>query len=262
MSFYWVYEIAEWQFFLLTNVFFVLVCMLGPLFLGQFLRKKLKTNRSHNEAIGIFISISGVLYGVTMGLLAVGTYENFNEVEQKVADEVSALNAIFRDVTCLKGKGKQFLKKDIEEYTEYVIEKAWPLQRQGIVPKGGIVYMDHFITHLSQYEPVDERDFVIYEEVFDQFNVLIEKRRHRLNSIDANLPGVVWIIVIVGAMVNILFVWLLEFENQKLDLVLNILLGSLFGSLIFLIVSMDNPYRGEYSVSSEPYRVFLETIVR
>jgi len=262
MNFYWIYDIPQWQFFLLANLAGVAFCILGPLFWNKWVQRKLGVTEEQNETIGVFVSISGVLYGVTLGLLAVGTYENFRQVEERIHEEVSAINAMYRDVTCLKGTGKAVLKHDLEHYVENIITVAWPLQQKGLLPTDGIKIMGNFVAHMTQYDPVDEKDEMFYAELFDQFNVLIEKRRSRLNSVNASLPAVVWIILLVGGVVNIFFTWLLVLPNRRIELVLNSLIGILFGSLIFLIISMDNPYRGEFSVTSDPYKLLLETIIR
>jgi Protein of unknown function (DUF4239) len=98
--------------------------------------------------------------------------------------------------------------------------------------------------------------------VFDQFNVLIERRRERLSSVSKGLPGTVWGVLFVGAFVNIMLTWLLVINNRKLDIIINTLSGLLLGSLIFLIAAMDNPFRGEFSVSSEAFELLLDGLMK
>ncbi|WP_018343744.1 DUF4239 domain-containing protein [Cytophaga aurantiaca] len=259
----WFFEIPEWLFFTIANSIFVVFCLIGPLLLGKKIRTKFGLTDSHNEAIGVIVSISGVLYGVTLGLIAIGTYDNFNHIGESVNTEVSAINATYRDITFLEGdEEKEILKNDLRNYVIYIIEKAWPLQQQGIVPTEGGIIIDTFAQHMSAYQPKNEHDYVIYSELFDQFNVLIEARRARLNTIDSNMPFAVWMVVITGGLINILLVWLLTFENMFLEIVSNVLIGVLFGSVIFLIISMDYAYSGKFSVSSQPYSMLLETVMK
>jgi Protein of unknown function (DUF4239) len=262
MSFYWVYDLPNWLFFLMTIVAFISFALLGAFLFSSKLEKKLGLTAEHNNIVAIFLGMSGVFYGITLGLIAVGTFENFNNTEDKVTNESSSLAALYRDVTILEKPEKQIMSSTLKRYTQYVVNDAWPLQRKGIVPKGGTKIIDTFQMQLSRYTPETDKDKIIYAEVFDQFNVLVEKRRLRLNAVNSSLPSTIWLILFLGAFVNIVLTWLLVIKNKKLDIVINILSASLLGSLIFLIAAMDNPFRGEYSVSADSFQLLLDGLMK
>jgi hypothetical protein len=262
MNFYWVYDLPNWQFFLLTEAIFIGFSLLGAFLFSDYLEKKLGLTEKHNEIVSNFLSMSGVFYGITLGLIAVGTFENFKSVEGIVNDEASALAALYRDVSILEKPDKQILTGTLKRYTEFVMYEAWPAQQKGVVPKGGTDIIDSFQIQFSHYLPETERDKIFYAEVFDQFNVLIEKRRARLNSVSGGLPSSIWLVLFLGAAVNIVITWLLVIKNRKLDILINVLSGSLVGSIIFLIAAMDNPFRGEFSVSPEPFKLLLEGLMK
>jgi hypothetical protein len=262
MNFYWVYDIPNSLFFVITVSFFILFSLLGAFIFSNWLEKKLSLTTEHNGIVAIFLSLGGVFYGVTLGLIAVATFENFNSVETKVTDESSALAALYRDVTVLEQPQKNELATTLKKYTQYVVNEAWPLQRKGIVPKNGTLIMDSFQLQLAAYAPVSRKDEIIYAEVFDQFNVLIEKRRLRLNAVNSGLPGSVWLILFLGSFVNIMLTWLLVIKNKKLDVLINTLIGLLLGSLIFLIAAMDNPFRGDFSVSADSFQALLDGLMK
>jgi hypothetical protein len=54
----------------------------------------------------------------------------------------------------------------------------------------------------------------------------------------------------------------LVINNKKLDIIMNVLSGLLLGSLIFLIASLDNPYRGDFSVSPQAFQVLLDELMK
>jgi Protein of unknown function (DUF4239) len=262
MDFYWVYDLPNWQFFLLTVSVFIIFSLLGAFAFSERLEKMLGLTVEHNSIVATFLSMNGVFYGISLGLIAVGTFENFNSTEDKVNNESSALAALYRDVSILERPEKAILQGTLKRYTQYVVNEAWPLQRKGIVPKGGTTLIDTFQIHFSNYEPITDKDKIIYAEVFDQFNVLIEKRRLRLNAVNSSLPSTIWLILFMGAFVNIVLTWLLVIGNKKLDIMINVLSGLLLGSLIFLIAAMDNPFRGEYSVSSDSFQAILDGLMK
>jgi Protein of unknown function (DUF4239) len=262
MDFYWVYDLPNWLFFLMTVSIFICFALKIAFIFSSKLEKMLGLTVEHNNIVGIFLGMSGVFYGITLGLIAVGTFENFNSTGDKVTNESSSLAALYRDVSILEKPEKQIMTGTLRRYTEYLVNEAWPLQRKGIVPKGGTALIDTFQMQLSNYTPETDKDKIIYAEVFDQFNVLVEKRRLRLNAVNASLPSTIWLILFMGALVNIVLTWLLVIKNKKLDIVVNVLSGALLGSLIFLIAAMDNPFRGEYSVSADSFQLLLDGLMK
>jgi hypothetical protein len=262
MDFYWLYDLPNWLFFLIVVSVFVVFSLLGALLFSSRLEKRLGLTVEHNAIVSTFLSLSSVFYGITLGLIAVGTFENFNSTEDKVTNESSALAALYRDVSILEKPEREVLKSTLKQYTVYVVNQSWPLQKKGIVPKGGTKLIDDFQLLLAKYNPESERDKIIYAEVFDQYNVLIEKRRLRLNAVNTSLPSTIWVVLFLGAFVNIVLTWLLVIKNQKLDIMINVLSGLLLGSLIFLIAAMDNPFRGEFCVTADSFQLLLDGLMK
>jgi hypothetical protein len=162
----------------------------------------------------------------------------------------------------LDNEEKNAMALKLKEYTKFVIEKAWPQQQEGIVPVGANAITNSFKLQLKQYNPISERDKIIYESVINQYNNFYEKRRMRLNGINVGLPASIYWILILGLMINILISWLIKVDNRRLEIFISTFTGILAGSLVFLIVSMDNPFRGEFSVSAAPFQNLLDTFMQ
>jgi len=74
----------------------------------------------------------------------------------------------------------------------------------------------------------------------------------RLFSVHTGIPAVMWYVVIAGAVINVALVLLFDMRLVT-HLVLGGLLSAYLGTMIFLIAAMDNPFRGEVSISTEPF---------
>jgi Protein of unknown function (DUF4239) len=261
MDLYWLYDLPNSVFFLITITVFITFSLLGSFLFSEKLEKKLNLKAEHNQIVSIFIGLASVFYGITLGLIAVGTFDNFNAVEDKVNNESSALAALYQDVSFLQNPENEKLKTILKQYTKYVITKAWPLQKKGIVPTGGTQIVNTFQSQLVSYIPQSEKDKIILSEILDQYNVFLENRRLRLNAVNSSLPATIWLVLFLGAMINIVLTWFLVINNKKLDILVNVLTGLLLGSLIFLIAAMDNPFRGEYCVTADSFQLLLDGIM-
>jgi hypothetical protein len=262
MDFYWIYNMPNWQFFLLCMAFFVGFSLLGAFLFRQFFESWMGLKASNNEVIGNFLSVSGLFYGITLGLISVGTFENFQQAGTSVSAEATALNGLYRDVNLLERAEKLEMKIILKDYAQYMVGEGWKLQQQGVIPNGTSKIVNRFEFFLANYKIESEKDKIVFAEVVHQNNKLSDARRERINLVQQGLPAAVWLVLFVGAFVVVSLTWLLVIANKKLDIAVNVLCGVLLGSLIFLIAAMDNPFRGEFSVSPQPFQLLIDGVMK
>ena len=257
---YVIYDIPSTQLALMISIGFVLFYWVGCIFIRPFLRMFLRGRSSMNDMVGYILSCFCAFFGLLLGLLTLAVYQNYCEVEKNVGREAIALTALYQDVKSYPEPLGQNLNWLLRDYTRYVIKYAWPLQRQGIIPDGGRVRVNAFHEKLISFDPTTKGEEILHAEALRQFNVFFEARRMRLHSVTTGIPQVLWYVVLVGALINIAIVWMFDMK-----IVAHLLLGGLLvfflGSMIFLIAAMDNPFRGEVSVSSEAFDLVYKTMI-
>jgi hypothetical protein len=91
---------------------------------------------------------------------------------------------------------------------------------------------------------------------------VVEQRRLRLGSVTTGLPGALWAVVLIGAMLNIGLTYLFWIENFPLHALLVTVLAVFIGLLVFLTAAMDNPFRGDFSVSADAVRSVLDEVMK
>jgi len=258
--FYWIYDVPSFLVVALFVTVFVGACFLGTLFLRP-RRRWVHEGGGSNEILGDFLQYFGVIYGLLLGLLAVATYQNHADAERAVSNEASALAALYRDVSVYPEPMGTDLRSMLAEYTKYVIEDAWPLQRQGRVPEGGVDLIATFHAKLVGFEPQTKGQEAMHDVALRQFNTFFEFRRARLYSVTASIPIVMWLTVALGAVISIILIWLFD-----LRLAVHILLGGLISlftaTMICLIVLLDQPYRGEMGVSPAAFELIYGQLMK
>jgi hypothetical protein len=258
--FYWIYDIPTEKLAALFAVVFVGFFWGGCILLRPILRQFVRARSDTNEIVGNVLSCFCVFYGLLLGLLAVAAYQNYSQVQTNVDKEATALTALYHDVASYPEPYGQTLRWLLRDYCHYVIKYAWPLQRQGIVPKGGEPRVSAFLEKLLAFQPHTVGEQIVHAEAIHQFNVFLEQRNERLQSVTTSIPPVMWYVVIVGAVINLVIVWLFEMPFIT-RLFLGGLLAFYLGAMIFLIAVMDNPFRGEVSVSSEDFETIYQMMM-
>ena len=253
--FYRIYNIPTWVLAGLFAVSFVGVTWLGIFLTRPHLRRWVEPQADWNDVMGYVLSCHGVLYGILLGLIAVGTYQNFSAVEESIGQEASALAALYRDVSSYPETIRGELQALLREYCRYVIEEAWPAHRRGLIPEGGTERVSAFQRELLTFEPATKGQEILHAATLHRFNCFSEIRSQRLHHVTTGLPAALWYVVAVGAVLGIVLTWLFSIDRLGAHLAVGGILSLLTGLVIFLIAAMDHPYRGGISVSPEAFEI-------
>jgi hypothetical protein len=261
MNFYWIYNIPNWQ--LCTLIIFSLGAFStgGILFTRRIARRIMGKAPAQNDAVSIYISAIGVFYGITVGLIAVGAWDTFNGVSSQTDQESAMVAALYQNVSSYPNPERSILQGQLRDYTYYVIQEAWPLQQKGIIPQGGTPKIETFQKSLASFEPKTTGHSIIHSDSIQKFGELTRLRRQRLQSVQSGLPGALWTVVIIGALFNILLTWMLVLEDVRPHIWLSIVFAAMMGLLIFLTAAMDNPFRGEFSVSAASFELVYKQVM-
>jgi hypothetical protein len=149
----------------------------------------------------------------------------------------------------------------LRDYTRFVIDREWPAHKRGIALEDGDDLLDRLENTVMSFEPENEREKIVQAEVLHSLNTAQDQRRLRLQAVTTGLPAALWSVVLIGALLNVSLTYLFSVENIRLHASLVGILAVFIGLLVFLTASMDNPFRGEFSVSSEPFQVVLEQVM-
>lgn len=249
---YWLYDVPTHRLAVFFVVGFVGFYWLGCVFLRPILRQFVKYNAGANDIVGYVLSTFGVFYGLLLGLIAVTAYQNVADAGANVTREAAALSALYEDVSRYPAPYGQNLRWLLRDYTRYVIRYAWPLQQQGIIPEEGTIRVDAFEEQLLDFQPATPAEEILHAEALRQFNHFLESRRMRLFSVTSGLPASMWYVMILGAVLTLAICWLFEMRFIT-QLVLGGILAAYLGLMMFLIFDMNQPFRGDVSISAESF---------
>jgi len=262
MSVYRLYDLPTWLFGVLSVAVAVAVGLVGFYATRKWVREVHGTEHSHNEIVGFYLGAVFLFYGITLGLIAVGTWEVYSDVDNKIGEEASALAACYRDVSSFPEPARAELQADLREYTHQVIDVAWPLQRRGIIPQNSAAALLAIQTHLASFEPVTENQKTLYAEAYREFDRIVELRRIRLRSVVASLPAPLWSVLLIGGFICIALTWFFDMRSRSMHFWMTVMFSGLLGLMIFLLAAMDNPFRGEISVSPEAFELVYEQLMK
>lgn len=222
----------------------------------------LRIHVEDSEFAGALMQSIMVFYGLAVALIAVSVWQTYSDVSKIVSGEASALNAIYRDVTSYPEPIRQELQQELREYTDQVIHGAWPLQRQGRTPTAGIEHMSRFQAVLDKFEPVTEGQKILHAETLRAYNLLIQARRLRLDAATTGLPAVMWAVIVVGAFIALSSSFFFKVDDARLHGILVTLLAIFMGLVIFMILALDYPFRGDLGIRPDSYQLIYDQLMK
>ena len=223
---------------------------------------RLRIHVEDSEFSGGMMQCIMVFYGLAVALIAVSVSQTYSDVARIISGEASALNALYRDVTSYPEPIRLELQQHLRDYTDQVIHGAWWLQRRGKTPTAGFGYMTRFQTALNQFEPLTEGQKILHAETLRAYNLLIQARRMRLDAATTGLPSIMWGVIVAGAFISLSASFFFKVEDARLHAILVILLATFMGLVIFMILALDRPFRGDLGIGPQPYQLIYNQLMK
>ena len=242
---------------------FVAFGLIGQSFTSRFVLPRFGPTSHQNEVTATVLHGILIIYGLVVALLAIAVWEKNAEATRIVSAEAAAVAALYRDVRGYPEPLRTRLRSELKDYTEYTIREAWPLQRRGRIPEGGLARMDRFEGELQGYEPTTLGQLAHHQRTLDALNTMIQNRRQRLEFVMIGLPAPMWAVILVGALITLAsaFYFFDVGGGARLNRLMIALLSAVMGLLVFMIAYYDQPMRGSHSVSPEAFEVVYQQLM-
>jgi Protein of unknown function (DUF4239) len=233
----------------------------GIIFLKPFIGRWLQNRGNSNDLVNYASGAFSLCYGLLLSLLSVSTYQNSARIQATIDNEASSIASLYRTVSSYPaplGGELQFLLRD---YTLYVINKDWPAHRLGKVWNGGALRLQVIQQDILSFEPENRAQQLLQQQSITFFNQLNDTRQQRLTGVRTAIPGVLWYVVAVGALINVTLLWMLDM-GLAIHLILGGIISFSLGIIIFLILAMDRPLQGSVSITPEAYESMYALVMR
>jgi hypothetical protein len=254
----WIYELPSW----LLGLLILTLCIGGAVFglLATRSKARLLFGRppGHNDVVSYYLGAFGVLYGLTLGLIAVATWQNYTDVDKLVAQEAATLRVLHANVSWYPRSERAELSQGLMAYATYIIEQEWPAQRRGVLLGTGQEQLLAFRRPLMEFDPESEGEKALHQETLQSLDRYLELRGTRLSHVGAGVPGLVWLVLIVGAVLTVAITYCFSMKSIWGHLVLTVVLSGFLGLVIYLIVMLDYPFRGGLAVGPGRFELARE----
>jgi hypothetical protein len=213
-----------------------------------------------NESVRTATTGFSLFYGLLLGLLTVAAYQNNVRVKEGILNEATTLSALYSDMTSYPEPIRSDMKAMLRDYVLFTVDKDWPAHQQGEFLNGGFNRANAMQQRLAKFDPATDSQRILHGQVMSAFGFFTAARQQRLTGVITAIPAVLWYAVLVGAAIHLLLLVMLHMPPRR-QFVLGTINASFLGVVLFVIVALDNPLRGESGLSPAPLQLLWQRVM-
>lgn len=239
----------------------------------RFLVPRFRYHDGVNDVISGALGAIGVLYGITVGLITIDVWQRHTTAEDIVVREAAAIQVLYVMVSADIGtrqvperpdqvmipeeaestRTRKPVQELVARYLRDVICVSWIEQRAGLRSSTDGRGLRSIRQVVLSIEPNEGGQQARYAAAIQSLNQLNELRRQRADAANSRLSGVMWMIIVLGALMSLCLVYLFRLEDAKLHLLVVSLLSGFLGLVFLMIILNDRPFYGENGIEPDSY---------
>jgi hypothetical protein len=213
-----------------------------------------------NDVTGWQMGVLGTTYGVILGFMLYTVWEGFNAAQIDANLEATSMLNVYRLAEGLPSPQRQAMQDLARKYESVVVEEEWPAMERQMEDRSGSVVLGQMWKVLATVN----LDSAIVGNSVDHLQYamsnLSERRNMRDHQRTNQLPGMLWLLLILGGVATIISSCILG--NDK-----NWLHYCQVGALTFVIITalaavadLARPYQGAVAVEPSAFTRALQSM--
>ncbi len=207
---------------------------------------RIKSTAEEKEVAVNLMQVVAAYVGIMIAFAGVQVWQDFSDAKAAVAQEAAAASQLYQDLTIF-GTETRPARGALRRYVISITRDEWPLLSDGNGSDATEAALQRVFAEVGKLSPADNRASSIYEEMLEKLNDLVDYRHDRIVESQEGIPLILWTIGLVGSLLTVAYSS--AFTATRFN-VLAIAGISLTLGLVFLfILTVDHPFKGEFSVS-------------
>src|SRR5215211_5733696 len=216
----------------------------------------------HNDVAGFLYAVVGVIFAVLLALVVIAVWEHYQKANETVESEANGVAEVAWLAHRLPEPERHELQEDARSYAQEVVDTEWPQMEQGIegergTPEGWDL-VDDMRGTLQEFEPGTQAEQELYAEGLDRISRFGDARRMRIVAAEEGIPGVLWAVLVFGAVVTVGFTYLFGLANTWAHRLMVMSLTAVIALVLFTVVAIEHPFSGGARVDPGAFELILE----
>jgi hypothetical protein len=211
----------------------------------------------------IFFSVFGVVYAIIVGFAMYEALSNYSQIRQFMNSEVNELQDLRDYLMYVDGQDetKMDIEASIKRYVQSVVENEWPAMSEN--QPLDIDTPDELYKVMQGTNKLTTQDKKNVMAVERLINTIANVTTHRTNRITASverLPSLLVQLLSILSLFMIAAFTLIPIDATSLKLMLTVANSFGIAFTYFVILDLDYPFRGVWSLQPRPFEHFIQRL--
>lgn len=213
-----------------------------------------------HEVGGFLYGALAVIYGILLAFVVFVVWTSYQSASDAVSTEADQLVDLLRLSHGFPPETRAALHHGLRQYTNSVIEKEWPAMRDGHEsPEVEREIEGLWQVYLGSEAALAPASAALLESL-ERMGRLADARRARLSKSTSRIPPMLWILLLGGGVIMILFTYFFGIRNVRAQMLMTAALASQIAFILFLIAAIDRPFDGVMQIDTQPFRRVLQRL--
>lgn len=255
---HYIYGTPDIYLFVIFGCISIAVSIVFIWIMKEVLKRQLRYK--NNAAVGNISALISLIFGVLAGLTALYLINNITYTADAVQREANAVANLYRESSWLKEPTQGKMKKILKQYLYNVIHNEWPLMKNGKhINKDDNILIDNFSAELHQYSLSNTADQMMLSDMIIEIKNWYNAREQRIHMSYSALNPDMWLVLLIGTILTIVINYLYRM-NTRLHIITVSAAALMASSMLFLLVTLDRPFQGEFVIDPGAFQVLLTYI--
>jgi hypothetical protein len=215
--------------------------------------------RDHNEIVGWQISVIGTIYAVLLAFMLYNVWDNFRAARVNMEQEANRLVNLYRVAEGFPESDRVIIQKTAREYANVMIEEEWPAMNNAQFSPRGSRLAQQFWVEIAAVQKNNPSNLPAVGQALTELSSMTEHRRVRQLETQNSLPGILWMVLLVGGAITVASACLLGSQHSGLHIVLVFFLSLMMALALCAIAMIDRPFRGPIHVPPDGFHMAVES---
>jgi len=212
---------------------------------------------AQNSNTAVMFGALYVMYGLIVGFSAYLVSYQYDTAQKTAQGEAGSVEEIHRLAEGFPEKERREVQGLAESYARTVVDEGWPLMREGRTSARAGATADDLRLGVVAFEPGTQRENALYAQALTLVENLDEYRGQRLLEVNEGIPSILWVVLITGGAVTVVFTYLLGVSTERLHVFMVVAYTLVLALILYTIRALDYPFDGLVQVGPEAFEAAL-----
>jgi hypothetical protein len=208
----------------------------------------------NNEVAGFKFATLGVIYAVLLAFVVIAVWERYENAETAVEREGDAVLDLY---VLSRGLGEEQgdeIRELLRHYLALVIGHEWAAMAHRRADPAAARAFGEVTRAVVRLQPKTLRDQALYVHALGLLGTVGDSRRQRLAAAKGALPGVMWLVLAIGAAMTVGYTTFFGAQNAVAQALMTAALSLMVMVVFFLAVLLNYPFTGDVRIAPDSLR--------